>query len=102
MRLPMEGGSRPHHVCGRQEAVHARAADRGLVGLLPAGAAAQARAEALTAWPSAAATRRTPSSVSSGYIGSERTRSAADSVTGKEPGPKPASRYASWRWIGTG
>ena len=40
----------------------------------------------------ASATLRTSRSVSSGYIGRESSRGAADSVTGKVPGRKPRSR----------
>src|SRR5450759_890548 len=64
----------------------------GLVGVLPARSAAQARAEALTTSQTASATRRRSDSLISGYMGRERTRLATASVTGNEPGPKPNSR----------
>jgi hypothetical protein len=41
-------------------------------------------------------------SVSSGYIGSERIRVAAASVTGKSPARYPRCAHASWRCTGTG
>jgi dolichol-phosphate mannosyltransferase len=82
----------PIRITYKERGPYTRAAYRRLVGLLPPGAAAQARAEALTSSRTAPATRLTCWSIISGYMGSESTRLAAASDTGNEPGPNPAPR----------